>query len=91
MHKMFDYKKKCEVIIISGPSGVGKGTIIKELLRAYDVFSLAVSATTRSPRKGEVDKKDYHFLSNESFDQKIKENAFVEWCNVHEYCSIAIH
>ncbi|NBV42397.1 guanylate kinase, partial [bacterium] len=64
------------LIIISGPSGVGKGTIIRHLLRNDPTLSLAISATTRKPRLGEAEGIDYYFLSPSEFDQKIRENAF---------------
>src|SRR5581483_8523535 len=51
-----------KVFVITGPSGVGKGTLIRELLRRLPGLELSVSATTRSPREGEVDDRDYHFL-----------------------------
>lgn len=70
------------VILLSGPSGVGKGTIINRLLAACSDLKLAISATTRAPREDEKNKKNYYFLSDSEFDQKIKENAFIEWCHV---------
>ncbi len=71
------------VIVISGPSGVGKGTIIKEVVRRGSGIHLAVSATTRSPRPGEADGKDYFFLSTEEFDRREKAGEFLECCWVH--------
>ncbi len=76
-------KAKPEVFIFSAPSGSGKTTIIKELMRQFPNLELAVSATTRKPRNGEILGKDYYFLSSEEFKQKIKENAFVEWEEVY--------
>ncbi|HYG96879.1 MAG TPA: GTPase, partial [Solirubrobacterales bacterium] len=58
-----------KVFVITGPSGVGKGTLIKELLRRVPDLELSVSATTRSPREGEVNGRDYHFLTPEEFEQ----------------------
>jgi guanylate kinase len=66
------------VFVITGPSGVGKGTLIRGLLDRVDAVELAVSATTRKPRPGEEDGVDYHFLSNEEFDRLIAEGGFVE-------------
>ncbi len=71
------------VVVISGPSGVGKGTIIQRMLAKSSQVKLAVSATTRPPRNGEVNGKDYHFLTDAEFDQFITKDAFVEWCDVH--------
>lgn len=65
--------------IISGFSGAGKGTIVKEIFKTYkDDYSLSISATTRKPREGEVDGVQYFFLDKEVFEQKIKENQFLE-------------
>jgi len=71
-------------IIISGPSGVGKGTIIKELLKKEDIFELSTSYCTRHPRAGEVNGRDYFFISIDEFKRKIKNADFAEWANVHE-------
>jgi guanylate kinase len=71
------------LVIISGPSGVGKGTVISRLLQAYPHVKLAISATTRKPREGEVDGLHYFFLTEEQFDQEILNNGFLEWCQVH--------
>ena len=66
------------ILVITGPSGVGKGTLIKGLLERMDGLTLAVSATTRAPRPGEVDGRDYHFLSAEDFDRRVHQGDFVE-------------
>ena len=68
-----------KVFVITGPSGVGKGTLIRELLKAVPDLELSVSATTRSPREGEEDGRDYHFLNPEQFDQRKDENDFLEF------------
>ena len=70
--------KKGLLLVVSGPSGVGKGTICKEYLRKYDDCALSVSATTRAPRDGEVDGVSYFFLSHEEFRKKIDEGGFLE-------------
>jgi guanylate kinase len=67
-----------KVFVITGPSGVGKGTLIAELLRRVPGLELSVSATTRGPREGEVDGRDYHFLSREEFDRRARANEFLE-------------
>ncbi len=66
------------LFVITGPSGVGKGTLIAELLRRLPELRLSVSATTRSPRPGEREGREYHFLSAEEFDRLAREGAFLE-------------
>ncbi len=70
------------LIVISGPSGVGKGTICKELVKRYN-YSISVSATTRSPREGEVDGVNYYFLDKETFNTKIENDEFLEYAEVY--------
>lgn len=72
-----------KVIILSGPSGVGKNTLGDFLLQRYPNLSYSVSATTRAIREGEEDGKDYHFISVDEFKTKIKEDAFLEWQEVY--------
>lgn len=67
------------LVVVSGFSGAGKGTLMKELLRQYDSYALSVSATTRLPRKGEKDGEDYFFVTKEQFQQMIEENRLVEY------------
>lgn len=67
------------LIVISGPSGAGKDTIMRQILAQDDRFSLSVSATTRKPRPGEQDGKDYYFMSEEEFSEKIKNDEFIEY------------
>jgi len=68
-----------KMIIISGPSGAGKSTVVKELLsRRRLPLQLSISATTRPPRPGEEDGRDYHFLSAEEFQHRRRDNAFLE-------------
>jgi guanylate kinase len=64
--------------VITGPSGVGKGTLIRGLLDRVPDLELAVSATTRPPRPGEVDGRDYHFLGPEEFERRVQQGDFVE-------------
>jgi guanylate kinase len=68
-----------KVFVITGPSGVGKGTLIKELLARVPDLELSISATTRAPREGEVDGRDYHFLTPEQFDRRVDEEDFLEF------------
>ncbi|MGH2888320.1 MAG: guanylate kinase [Solirubrobacteraceae bacterium] len=66
------------VFVITGPSGVGKGTLIRGLLERVPELGLSVSATTRAPRPGERDGLDYHFLSSEEFERRVQAGDFVE-------------
>ena len=75
--------KKGVLIVISGFSGVGKGTVVKKLIEKYN-YSLSVSATTRAPRPGEVDGKDYYFKSVDEFRNLIDYNGFIEWAQYVE-------
>jgi guanylate kinase len=68
-----------KVFVITGPSGVGKGTLIARLLERVPGLELSVSATTRAPREGEVDGRDYHFLAPEEFDRRIETEDFLEF------------
>lgn len=67
------------MLIVSGPSGTGKGTICAEYMKEHEETILSVSATTRKPRDGEVDGTHYYFLTDEEFDQMIAEDGFLEW------------
>lgn len=71
------------LFVISGPSGAGKGTLLAELRKQRPDLGLTVSATTRSPRPGEVDGTSYYFLSDEEFRRRIAAGEFVEWAEVH--------
>jgi guanylate kinase len=67
------------LIVVSGPSGVGKSTVVAEVLRRCPEVWLSVSATTRAPRPGEVDGKDYFFLDAERFDELRESGGLLEW------------
>lgn len=71
------------LLVLSGPSGAGKGTICKGLQKDIPI-EYSVSATTRPPRVGEVHGKDYFFLDKENFENKIRENGFLEWAKVYD-------
>jgi len=75
--------KKGLLFVVSGPSGVGKGTLREKLFKMFKDLTYSVSMTTRSPRKEEVNGIDYHFVSEAIFKQMIKENKFIEWAMVH--------
>jgi guanylate kinase len=64
--------------VITGPSGVGKGTLIRLLLERCPGLQLSVSATTRQPREGEVNGREYHFLTREDFDARVERGEFIE-------------
>jgi guanylate kinase len=66
------------VFVITGPSGVGKGTLIRGLMERVPKLELSVSATTRAPRPGEQNGQDYHFLTREEFDRRVAQQDFVE-------------
>jgi guanylate kinase len=68
-----------KLFVISGSSGVGKGTVIKEFLKCYPDFKLSVSCTTRKPREGEIHGINYFFLTREEFESCIKKDEFLEW------------
>jgi guanylate kinase len=77
-------RKKGKLIIFSAPSGSGKTTIVKELMKQVPNLAFSVSACSRPPRRGEIDGKDYFFISVEEFRNKIEEHAFVEWEEVYK-------
>ena len=71
--------KKGKTFIISGPSGVGKSTVLRALFEGRNDLYFSVSATTRAAREGEVDGKDYHFIAADRFRAMIEEDAFLEY------------
>ena len=71
------------LIVISGFSGAGKGTLMKKLLQTYDNYALSISMTTRQPRAGEQDGVEYFFTDKEHFEKKIEENGLIEYAS---YC-----
>ena len=78
------FQPKNKIIIITAPSGAGKTSITHYLLKKFPQLAFSVSAATRPRRKHEVDGKDYYFLSQEEFEQKAKQNEFIEWEMVYE-------
>ncbi len=71
------------LVVISGPAGSGKGTVVKEVMNLSDDFAYSVSATTRQPRPGEIDGVNYFFVTREEFEENIKNDTLIEYT---EYC-----
>jgi guanylate kinase len=74
------------MFILSSPSGAGKTTIARRLLNEDNEIRLSVSVTTRPMRPGEIDGKDYHFVSQDTFDRMVEEDEFYEWAHVFDHC-----
>ncbi|MBI5399727.1 guanylate kinase [Candidatus Saganbacteria bacterium] len=73
------------LVVVSGPSGVGKSTVVRRLLKLNKELRLSVSATTRPPRPGETHGEHYYFITQAEFDKKVKKHEFLEWAKVHGY------
>jgi len=73
------------LILLSGPSGSGKGTVCSHLINTFRGIRLSVSATTRQPRPGEVHGRDYYFMSREEFEKLTGEGGFLEWAPIYGY------
>ena len=80
---MIKEKSKGLLIVVSGPSGAGKGTICNKLIEEMDNIKLSISMTSRNPRGQEVNGKDYYFVTKEEFEEKIKNDEFLEYAIVH--------
>lgn len=78
-------RKKGLLVVVSGPSGVGKSTVVRKLLKLDKNLSISISATTRPPRPGETHGEHYFFASQAEFDRMVKRGEFVEWAKVHGY------
>lgn len=76
-------QKEGLLVVISGPSGAGKGTLCEKLLKKNNSIYKSVSMTTRRPRKGEIDGESYYFITEEEFENKIKNGEFLEWAKVY--------
>lgn len=76
-------KRKGILIVVSGFSGAGKGTLMKKLMEEYDNYALSISMTTRNPRPGEEDGREYFFVTKEQFEEKIGQEGLIEYAN---YC-----
>ena len=75
--------KRGRLVVLSGPSGVGKSSVVRLVRAALPELVFSVSVTTRSPRPGEVDGQDYHFVSSEEFDRMIADGELLEWASIH--------
>lgn len=75
-----------KLVVLTGPSGVGKGTLLKALLQNHPDIYLSVSATTREPRPGEVDGQNYYFLNRSQFNEMIAAGEFLEWAEFAGNC-----
>ncbi len=71
------------LLVVSGPSGVGKSSLCRALLARHPELKLSISCTTRPPRPGERDGREYHFLDTDAFRRQIEQGAFLEWAEVH--------
>jgi guanylate kinase len=78
-------KRRGLLVVVSGPSGVGKSTVVKRVLKSDKNIKLSVSATTRPPRPGEVDGEHYYFIAPAEFDGWVRRHEFLEWAKVHGY------
>lgn len=76
-------QKAGRLFLVTAPSGAGKSSLVSDLLRADPTVHLSISHTTRSPRPGEVDGREYHFVTVETFEAMKEDNAFLEWAYVH--------
>lgn len=76
-------QKAGRLFLVTAPSGAGKSSLVSALLRADPTVHLSISHTTRSPRPGEVDGREYHFVTVETFEAMKEDNAFLEWAYVH--------
>jgi guanylate kinase len=74
------------MLVLSSPSGAGKTTLSRKLLEADSAVTLSVSVTTRPPRPGEVDGRDYHFIDAKRFDEMVARGELLEWARVFEHC-----
>lgn len=80
------YTEPGQLIVLAGPSGVGKGTLLQQLLRKYPTLRVSTSATTRQPRAGEINGEHYYFKTKESFQQMVENGELLEWAEFAGNC-----
>jgi guanylate kinase len=80
-------RRRGRIIVVSGPSGVGKGAVTDRLMKALPDLHLSVSVTTRAPRAGEVGGVHYHFVDDATFDDMVKRGGFLEWAHIYRHRS----
>ncbi len=85
-HQAPDSQNSGRLIVLTGPSGVGKGMLLQALLKRHPELKLSISATTRSPRTGETDGINYYFITRQQFDLMVIENEFIEWAEFANNC-----
>jgi guanylate kinase len=76
-------RKRGLLVVISGPSGVGKSTVVRRLFKVYPELKMSISSTTRPPRPGEIHGQHYFFITQEEFDLRVRQDQFLEWAKVH--------
>ena len=79
MSKIIKQRERGSLIVVSGPSGCGKGTVIQEFLKSHNEAWLSISCTSREPRPGDIPNESYFFISREEFEEKIKKDEFLEY------------
>lgn len=84
MSKIIKQKERGSLIVVSGPSGCGKGTVIQEFLKSHNDAWLSISCTSRDPRPGDVPNESYFFISREEFEEKIKNGEFLEYAEYNK-------
>lgn len=83
LHRRYFAHQRGQLVVLVGPTAVGKGTLVAWITQRFDNFVVSVSATTRDPRPGERDGVHYFFVSNQKFDQMVRDKEFLEWAVVH--------
>src|SRR5471032_1885966 len=86
MTSLSDMGRRGLLLVISSPSGAGKTSLSRRLVADHADLKLSISATTRAPRPGEEDGREYHFVDRERFDAMRKDHQFLEWAEVHDHC-----